>query len=155
MIKLLSRVAVAALLAFLPAASFADTGTPPQVGGGPALIDQTWLNGLAGGLNNSVQSGITAAGTTQATATQLASGIALIQIDTTAASTGVNLPQCIAGARINLYNAGAQTLTVYPKVSNNPITAAQDTINGTTSFTIATTVAAIFFCPKNGSWAAK
>lgn len=133
----------------------AITGQVP--GTGFAMIDGTWLNGLAGGLNNSYQAAITAAGTTQATATQLQAGIRLLEVDTTAASTGVNLPQALPGTIVSLYNNGASTLTVYPTVSNNPITAAQDTINSGTSFSggVATHVALACFVAKAGVWACK
>ncbi len=119
------------------------------------LIDGTWLNGLAGGVNRTSQSGITAAGTTQATATALAGQKQLISVDTVAASTGVNLPSCFAGTLIMLYNNGANTLTVYPAVANNSVTAAQDTINNGTSTTQTTHTSKIYFCAKNGVWAAQ
>lgn len=135
--------------------SHAAVGTPPIAGFG--LIDGNWLLGLAGGVNNTFQSGITAAGTTQATATALPAGIYLLEVDTAAASTGVALPSCIPGIELNLYNNGAQTLAVYPAVANNPITAAQDTINNATSLSggIATHVPQVFSCAKAGVWSSK
>jgi hypothetical protein len=54
-----------------------------------------------------------------------------------------------------LYNNGASTLTVYPSIVNNSITSAQDTINNTTSVTVATHVSELFGCAKNGVWSAK
>ena len=131
----------------------ATVGIAPTPGIQP--VDGTWLIGLSGGLNNTFQSGITAAGTTQATATPLTSGIFLNEIDTAAASTGVNLPPCFAGTELSIYNNGAQTVTVYPAVANNPITVAQDTINNGTTTTIATHVLNAFSCAKNGVWATK
>ncbi len=121
------------------------------------MPDGTWLNGLAGGQNATFQSGIAAAGTTQATATQLAAGIQLFEIDTAAASSGVALPACVGGTELSIYNNGASTLTVYPLIINNPITAAQDTINSGTSFSggIAQHVIVWFACAKNGVWGAK
>jgi hypothetical protein len=131
-------------------AAVAAVGTPP--GTGPGLVDGAWLNGLAGGQNYTYQSGISAAGTTQATGTQLPTNIYLIEIDTVASSTGVNLPPCIPGTQIQIYNNGANTLTIYPAVANNPITAAQDTINNTTSITLNSHVATSPACAKAGVW---
>lgn len=137
--------------------AYARVGIPPNPATGFGTVDGTWLNGLAGGSNYSYKSGITAAGTTQATSTALPANIALLEVDTAAASTGVALPPCIQGTQISLYNNGANTLTVYPAIANNPITAAQDTINNGTSLSggMATHTAEIFFCAKNGVWAAK
>jgi hypothetical protein len=131
----------------------ATVGTPPIIG--PAAQDGTWLNGLAGGLNFSYQSAISAAGSTQATATQLPSGIYLAEVDTTAASTGVALPPALPGTALVLYNNGASTLAVYPTVPNNPVTAAQDTINNGTSWSggVATHVRISCSAAKAGVWA--
>lgn len=128
-------------------------GTPPVPG--PQLIDGSWLLGLAGGQNAAYQSGLAGAGTTQATATQIPATIMLAEADAVAASTGFNLPPALKGSVTFFYNNGAQTATLYPAVANNPVTAAQDTINNATSFTVATHVSAILFCAKDGVWAAK
>lgn len=153
MLRTIKNAIIGAIVFAMTGFAVAAVGTLP--GTGPSLIDGAWLNGLAGGLNYSYQYGITAAGTTQATATQLPSGIALLEVDTTAASTGAALPPCFQGTSLSLYNNGASTLTVYPNVVNNPITAAQDTINNTTSVTIATHIVNIFSCAKNGVWSSK
>jgi hypothetical protein len=68
----------------------------------------------------STATGLTAAGTTLATALVLAAQANVIL--TTAASTGVSLPNVI-GAKIWVYNAGANALSVYPN-------GASGTING-------------------------
>lgn len=147
--KLLAGAALAAALS-LPALA---SGTAPQNGFG--TVDGTWLNGLAGGQNESYISGLVGAGSTQAGATQVPSGYALIEFDTVASSTGAALPSCLAGTEFSIYNNGANTLTVYPNVNNNPVTGSQDTINNTTSVTIATHVVDFFGCAKNGVWSAK
>jgi len=130
--------------------------------GGPGLVDGVWLGqgpgtpgGLSGGQNNAYISGLTAAGAAQATATAMADGYKLYEFDTVASSTGAALPTAFAGRELKIYNKGAQTLTVYPAVANNPITAAQDTINNTTSKTIAQYVSVTFWCAKDGVWAAQ
>lgn len=138
-------------------AAVAGVGNPPTPNNGPGLVDGTWLNGLAGGQNETNQSGIAAAGTNQATATQLPAGIAMMSIDTVASSTGVALPPCLAGTEVSIYNNGANTLAVYPTVSNNPVTGSQDTINNGPSLSggMATHTSKFFYCPKNGVWAAQ
>lgn len=95
---------------------------------------------------------ITAAGTTQATATQLAS--VYNEISTVAASTGVNLPY--SGGRHNtayqlciIAHNGASDLKVYAAQNQT------DTINGTagaTGITMTANTNAIFFSPKVGIW---
>lgn len=154
MFKTIFNMLAGALIVTGIGAAFA-VGNVPQPGFG--AIDGDWLLGLANGRNRSYQYNISAAGTTQATATQLPSDVSLIEVDTAAASSGVNLPLCRQGTILSLYNNGAQTLTVYPQVNNNPATGAQDTINSGTTLSggMATHTAELFFCAKNGNWAAK
>lgn len=155
MLKAIAHMFIGALVAACIGAAMAVTGVPPV--NGYQTPDGTWLLGVVGGQNWSYQYGITAAGTTQATSTQLPAGAALLEVDTAAASSGVALPPCFQGTQVSLYNNGANTLAVYPAIANNPITAAQDTINNGTSLSggMATHTAEIFFCAKNGVWAAK
>jgi hypothetical protein len=155
MFKTLRDMTFGALICAAVGAAVAAVGTSPPPNSGPALQDGTWLNGLAGGQNFAYQYGFTAAGTTQATALQLPAGIYLMEIDTAASSSGVALPPCLQGTALMLYNNGANTLTVYPSIANNPVTAAQDTIDNSTSASVATHVSEILFCAKNGVWASK
>ncbi len=160
MLKMIFRMLAGALLASAIGVAYAQTyglGRPPLSYGDEALIDQKWLYALSGGRNLVFKSGITAAGSSQTDATALPNVVQLIEVDTTAASTGVNLPTCLQGTLLMLYNNGLSTLTVYPAVANNPVTAAQDKINNGTTLSggMATHTAEIFFCPKNGVWAAK
>lgn len=150
MLKTIVNFLAGALVAAAVSAAFAITGQAPV--NGFAVPDGTWLLGLAGGQNYSYQSGISAAGTTQATATQLPSGIYLLEVDTAAASSGVTVPTCIPGTQLVLHNNGANTMTIYPAVANNPATAAQDTINNATSITLATHTPIAFACAKAGIW---
>lgn len=156
MIKNIANMAFGAFIWAAISAALALTGNPP--GQGFQTVDGVWLNGLANGQNYSYQSGITAAGTTQATATQLSASIYLQEVDTAAASTGVNLPPCVPGTQIILYNNGAQTLTVYPAVANNVLVspAAQDTINNGTTLSggLTTHTQIAFACMKAGVWSA-
>jgi hypothetical protein len=131
-------------------------GTPP--GTGPALVDGVWLAGLAGGQNETYQSGISAAGSTQAGATQLPAGIALIEVDTASANQGLALPEAVAGTELSVYVSVNATVKFYPSVPNNALTGAQDTINGATSITVTGAAAGTvtwFSCAKNGAWSAK
>lgn len=156
MFKTILNMLVGAFVCAAVGAAFAVVGTPPLPSNGFGAVDGAWLNGLAGGTNYTFQSGIVAAGTNQATGTQLPAGIFLIEVDTTASGTGVNLPPCIPGTQAVLYNNGATTLAVYPTVPNNPLTAAQDTINNATSLGagsgLASHVSIAFACAKAGNW---
>ena len=157
MIKSIRDMSIGALVAAAVGAAMATVGTPPLPGIGPALIDGVWLNGIAGGTNYSYQSGLTATGTNQATALQLPAQIAMLEVDTAASSTGVALPQCIAGSKLQLRNAGSSTLSIYGSATANPLTTTNDTINGTagsSAYTILTQTNAVFFCAKNGAWSA-
>lgn len=131
----------------------AVVGTPPEPG--PRLVDGTWLNALASGQNWDFQSGLTAVGNSQATALQLVAGNYQYEVDTAAASTGVALPACSAGTSLIIYNNGANTITVYPSITNNPATGAQDTILNTTSTTQATHTQKMYSCAKTGVWGAQ
>lgn len=125
--------------------------SPPD---GFALPDGVWLKGVTQGHNSVAQNGLTAAGTTQATATAIPPRTRMVEFDTVAASTGAYLPPALVGVEILIYNNGAQTLTLYPAIANGA-SGVQDTINNTTSFTVASHVSAILFCVKAGVWAAK
>jgi hypothetical protein len=154
--KTISRMLIAAVLCAAAGAAMAVTGTPPLPGSGPALQDGVWLNGIAGGQNRSYQYGIAGAGTSsQATATQLVGGVAMYQVDTVAANSGVALPSAIAGTEVSIYNASGTTVNVYPSIANNGVTGIQDTINAGTSTTIATHVVKTFRCAKTGIWSAQ
>jgi hypothetical protein len=115
-------------------------------------MEGRYILGIAGGVNASFANGITALGTTQATAATLPAIARLISVDSVAAGTGVNLPQAIAGTLINIYNAGANAVLIYPAVRNNAA-GVQDTINTTlASISIASHSHAFAFCAENGNW---
>ena len=157
MFKTIFSMLAGALIVSAVSVAYASYGRAPLPYGDEALIEQKWLYGLSGGVNYTYQYAITAAGTNQATAKALPNLIRMFSIDTVSASTGVNLPSCIQGTAISVYNNTATTLAIYPAVVNNPVTAAQDTINNGTSLSggLAGHTAELFFCPKNGVWAAK
>jgi hypothetical protein len=124
-------------------------GNLPTTGFQP--VDNDWLNGFAGGHNNIFQNGLTAVGTNQATSLQLADRISILEIDTSAASTGVALPFALSGMVITLINNTANNITVFPAIANNSL-GAQDTINNTTSVTLNAHTAQGFTSGKTGVW---
>jgi hypothetical protein len=81
--------------------------------------------------------GVTAAGSTQATATAVNASV--VQVATAAASTGIILPTGQSGDTITVYNAGANSLSVYP-----PIGAAINSGAANAAFAVATTKSATF-----------
>jgi hypothetical protein len=153
MIKTLLNMLAGAVI-FSVASALAVVGQPPVPATGFGMVDGTWLNGIANGQNYSYQSGISAAGTNQATATQLPAATYMIEVDTTSSSTGVAIATCLPGTQFILYNNGANPLAVYPTVPNNPVTAAQDTINNGTSLSgnLASHASIAFACAKAGNW---
>lgn len=96
--------------------------------------------------------GISAAGTTQATGTQLSSVINAV--DTVTASTGVNLPsstglRTVPFRMCYVINNGASTLAVYAAQSTS------DTINGiagATGITMASGTNALFLSAQGSKW---
>ena len=133
-------------------------GTPP--GTGFQLVDGNWLNGLAGGTNNNYVSGLAAPNAaSQATATPIPSNVEFVEIDSAVPNGSLVLPLAIAGTQIACINTVAQTVNYYANAGINPLTGAQDTINGAsnaTPFNTSTSAAVIiFYCAKNGSWRTK
>ena len=80
---------------------------------------------MTGYILRSVGNALTATGTTRADALQLAKEVN--NVTTAAASTGVILPTGVVGMRIDLFNAGANTIKVYANGS--------ETIDGTSGST--------------------
>lgn len=158
--KTIRDMAIGAIMTFcavFAAASYATIGNAPVPGQSFALQDSTWLLALANGSNYGYQNGISAAGTTQAAATALPTQAYLVEVDTASGSaTGVYLPFCSPGVnggqQLVLYNNTATGLTIYPNPTNNPVTSAQDTINNTTSASLAGHTQTAFACMKNGVW---
>lgn len=155
--KTILNMLCGAFLCALVGAALAVTGTPPIPSNGFGAVDGTWLNGLAGGQNELYQNGITAhAGGTQAACFGLQPGVQLYEVDTVATTAdSVCLPFASAGADIQIRNAGANSMSIYGLATNNPLTAAADTINGTaggTAYTVGANTNAACFVAKNGNW---
>ena len=155
MLKTIAGFVLGAIIAAAIGGAVALQGQAPV--DGFQTIDGSWLKGLRDGINFSYQYGFTAVGTNQATSLQLPANKFLYEVDTAGSggATGVALPSCVAGAEMILDDNTAYTIDVYPSITNNGLTSAQDTINNTTSTTITTYAAKRFTCAKNGVWAAE
>lgn len=91
--------------------------------------------------------GVAAAGTTQATGTQLST--TFNNISTVSAGAGVNLPASAPGLAVMVQNSGANPLLVYPAQG------ASDTINGIAAGTgvlVLVGATAAFNCTTAGAW---
>lgn len=141
------------------------TGRPPIPLVGYGLPDNLWLSGLAGGDNNYTQDVVASTTQTTAGATPMgqpnAQGIfaSLIRIATVAnANDAVSLPQAVKGRYMMVLNAAASNATVFASPNVNRATGVVDTIIGAgnaaaASVTLNARVAALFFCPADGTWA--
>ena len=74
-----------------------------------------WSAGNAKAVNGAVATGLTAAGTTLATALALQADTNVL--GTVSSGTGVSLPSCEIGDSCEVYNGGANSVTVYPDAS--------------------------------------
>jgi hypothetical protein len=91
---------------------------------------------------------LVAAGTNQATALQLSAVVNAI--GTTAASTGVKLPPCEAGALVYVYNGGASTLQIYTNETSGVTMNAA--VAGSTGVALGTTKTAICIGTSASTW---
>ena len=73
--------------------------------------------GQAKAVNGAIATGLTAAGTTRGTALALTGDTNVI--GTAAASSGVALPSCEIGDSCEVYNGGANAVTVYPDAASS------------------------------------
>lgn len=87
--------------------------------------------------------GLTATGSTAADALQLSADWNTVA--TTASGTGVKLPPTEAGAVVCVYNAGANTLAVYP-ATGSTINAAASSLN------VTTTQRVLFIATSSTTW---
>ena len=98
-----------------------------------------------------VQSGVTAAGSTAATATRCTGGV--IDVTTGGAGTGIMLPPALPGKRVVVFNETATAVIVYGLTGR-----VNDTITPNTSSTPAASVSvaangsAEFVCGKANNW---
>jgi sugar lactone lactonase YvrE len=90
------------------------SGSTTTISIGSAVSGATSTTTLNGLVVNSISAAVSAAGTTQGTATGLVSNINNVTV-VTAAAAGVRLPTAVAGMRILVRNSdSADTLSIYP-----------------------------------------
>ena len=134
-------------------------GVVPTSGGGPALLDQTYVLGVAQDRNNTYQNGVTAhAGGTQAAAYQIVPGAALFEVDTAGAggTDSIKLYAAVPGHQISIFNNTAYTIDIYAYDGYSNGVSAGDKINNSsnaTAYALTTYQSATFFCAKAGIWA--
>jgi hypothetical protein len=89
--------------------------------------------------------GLVAVGSTQATALQLSA--VYNAITTSAASTGVILQPSEAGARVVVYNASGQTISIYPPVSSQI-----NALSANAAYTVATAKTVELIAMSSTQW---
>ena len=101
-----------------------------------------------GHTGRAIYSGLTAAGTNQTTALQLAGrGDSVQEITTVAASTGVMLPPTILPMRVEIVNQGSSTLSIYPQLGGSI-----DNGTANAAVTLAAGKAAIYEASSLTNW---
>lgn len=107
-------------------------------------------NGFAGGLQTvSVLDSITAAGTTQGTATVLPARMAY-NVTTVPLNSGVLLPASVAGAELAVANNGANPILIYPNGAEKI-----NALAASAGFSAAAGTITILYCFTNGQWFTK
>lgn len=140
-------------------------GRQPQQGQGVGQPDFGWLLGLAGGDNHLTQTVVAFAGGGAANATVMGAmntqgtqQAALVEITTVVtAGDSCQLPQASAGKMLCVFNKTANASDIFANPNVNKATATTDTINAlatATALSIAAGSRILFFCPKDGHWAA-
>lgn len=116
-----------------------------------AFAREIMQGGFSAGSADAIQGGVnltlTAAGTTQGTATAI--NTSNTYISTAAASSGVILPALQQGDWGIIYNGGANTVKVYP-----PSGAAINQLGANNALLLATNTNCIFFCFSSTQWIA-
>ena len=126
---------------------FGHAGNLTMVGTVAAAATTTTGNATVGGFNiKSITTGITAAGTTLVTATDLTTEINIVA--TVAIGSGVSLPSAIPGMTIIVNNTTLTALNVYPDV----ITGAIDSIAAGSPFVLAPGARIMFICETATQW---
>ena len=107
-------------------------------------------SGYAGGLQTfSSQDAVTAAGSTQGTATVLSPRMAY-NVTTTPAGSGVLLPPSVAGAEIAVANNGANALLIYPNGTEKI-----NALAASAGYSAAAATITILYCFTAGQWYTK
>ena len=125
--------------------SYGDSNVVTLLGSFGSNSISTTGNVTAKYLINSVQTGITAAGTVQGNATVLGNTINIVT--TVTSGTGVILPSPIAGMTIYITNTSANSLSVYPAVGN-----AINSLGTNTSFSQPATATIHYIASSTSQW---
>lgn len=116
-----------------------------------ALSKEIMGGGFSAGAADAIQGQaaltLSAAGTTQGTATAVTTSNNLVT--TVAASSGVILPSSQQGDWLIIYNGGANPLSVYP-----PVGAKINQIATNGAMTLGTSTNCIYFCFSSTQWIA-
>ena len=97
-----------------------------------------WSAGNAKAVNGAIATGLTAAGTTLGTALALTADTNVL--GTVSSGTGVSLASCEIGDSQEIYNGGANSVTVYPDTASvqiNGLTAGAGFLLGTNTMAYA------------------
>lgn len=114
-----------------------------------ALAREIMGGGFSAGSADAIQGGVnltvSAAGTTQGTATAITTSN--IYVSTAAANSGVILPATMQGDWLVIFNGGANPVTVYP-----PVGAKINALATNGGAILATNTACIYFCFSSTQW---
>lgn len=114
-----------------------------------ALAREIMQGGFSAMSADSIQGGVnltmTAAGTTQATATAI--NTSNVYVATAASGTGLILPSAQQGDWLVIYNGGANAVTVYP-----PVGAKINSLTTNGGASLGTNTACIYFCFSATQW---
>lgn len=140
--RILAVMAVAGALSV--SAAYATLKVPSP---GVRLSDTSLVFNAHNQMNEHAFQTVVAVGTTQANALQTLQP--LVFVNTSAASTGINLLKCNPGQVQHVTNQSGQTITAYAFKGST------DTINataGATGVTLANNTAKLFVCPVLAKW---
>lgn len=113
------------------------------------LLPGSWANAIVDGWYSAAS--ILAAGTVQADAAIIDAAQIEVLVGS-ANNAGVKLPPAQPGMEISILNLSANTTLVYPATGEKIQNGATGYAAANASVSMATAVAAFFFCIKAGSW---
>lgn len=129
-------------------------GSPTSANLAAAVTDETGSGSLVFGTNPtlglprySINAAVSAAGTTQGTATALTADINVVTTATGGSATGVVLPTAVAGMRVIVRNATATAISVYPATG-----AAIDGSSANAALTVTTQQSFEFVAISSTEW---
>jgi hypothetical protein len=97
--------------------------------------------------HRSVAEGLTAAGASQSTATEITADLVEVTSATADVSDGLVLPIARQGMQITIANRSAETVKVYPALGESI-----DALGANAALTVATTKVVVLTCMAGGKW---